>query len=599
MFGVVFFPDVASDNPYGSAIGQLGYLGVISGYEDGSFGPDKNITRAEAVTIINRFLGRTPTGNAGTVTFSDIEGHWAADQIIAACNPAQNGDTAVWTLTDDITKGSYTMLSGEDVTVGDRIRDLREKAQSLGLKDTLEGVDAIAKQHIDDIVNAKSEYPVTGTLHYVSPNGNDSNDGLSPETAWQTLSRLEGMVAMRDIKAGDAVLFERGGEWRGRLVCIPGVTYSAYGEGPKPVINSSVRNYADPSLWLPTEAENIYRCTEPRSNVGIMAFDFTGVLGDYNQTLGTRKLAGLDGVTSYLDLTRDLEFFSDLSSGQLYLYCVGGNPGTRFSNIEIGGEGHSISISREGNVVVDNLTVRLTGTHGLAIGNLKDVTVQNCIFDYLGGSVLRGFGGGNTVRFGNALQVYGGCDGWYLYNNWIYQIYDTAVTHQYSSSIDRQSALMDNVRYVGNVIELCHWSIEYYNPDFGGTKHTFHNTYIADNICRLNGYGWGSVPRRSTAYLVQSAGITEDTKNFVIENNIFDRSSGALINIQSGGDRKLEQHDNVWIQNYGGVIGLLFGSTVNANANAKENYERIIRDTTSLFFVNDDTSVINYYPNVY
>lgn len=65
--------------------------GILSGYVDGSFGLGRQIVRAEAITMINRALGRTPD-KAKIDTYaaqngypaSDIEGHWAADQMIEA-----------------------------------------------------------------------------------------------------------------------------------------------------------------------------------------------------------------------------------------------------------------------------------------------------------------------------------------------------------------------------------------------------------------------------------------------------------------------------------------------------------------------------------
>jgi hypothetical protein len=36
--------------------------GWIQGYDDGTFRPNKQITRAEAITILNRVLGRSPQG---------------------------------------------------------------------------------------------------------------------------------------------------------------------------------------------------------------------------------------------------------------------------------------------------------------------------------------------------------------------------------------------------------------------------------------------------------------------------------------------------------------------------------------------------------
>lgn len=592
-FGVNNFPDVPYGHKYYDSIGQLAYLGVIGGYEDGTFRPENNITRAEAVTMVNRFLGRTPTGNDGAVVFFDIGDHWAKGQILAACNANVSAGNVVWTLTEDITRGNFELLSG-NVTVGDQIKNLYNKFPEMSSKDSVEAIDKISKWQIDNIVNAESEYPTTGKIFYVSNNGDDNNDGLSPETAWKTLSKITGSIKTRTIiKSGDVVLFERGGEWRGSFDCIGGVTYSAYGTGAKPIINASRYNYAETKYWEATEYPNVYKCTLHPSNVGLMAFDFTGELGNYNETMGVMKIIGVDGVEGAKDLRHDYEFLYDLETSDLYLYCVGGNPGERFSSIEIGASGNPINISQD-NVTIDNLNIRFTGTHGIGIGGRKNITVKNCVFDYLGGSILRGFHGVNTTRYGNALQVYGSCDGWYLYNNWIYQIYDTGVTHQYNSPYDLGSATMDNVKYIGNVIEYCHWSIEYYNPDYGKTEHTFYNTYIADNICRLNGYGWGSRHRKSSSTLFQSAGITENTKNFVTENNIFDRSAGKLININSVGDRKLELRNNIYVQKAGMIMGTLFGIEWKANGSSASLLKGGAGDATSRILFNNDATVNNY-----
>lgn len=94
----------------------------------------------------------------------------------------------------------------------------------------------------------------TGTAYYVSNQGDDGNDGLSPETAWATLDR----VNQASLEYGDAVFFERGGTWRNTTVeTKEGVTYSAYGEGAKPRICASPENGGDSALWsLWWEGEN-------------------------------------------------------------------------------------------------------------------------------------------------------------------------------------------------------------------------------------------------------------------------------------------------------------------------------------------------------
>ena len=77
------FSDVDYTNKYSNAIYHAVVNGYVNGYSDGTFAPDGNITRAEVVTVVNRMLGRKPSGTAGAV-FSDISGHWASSQIVAA-----------------------------------------------------------------------------------------------------------------------------------------------------------------------------------------------------------------------------------------------------------------------------------------------------------------------------------------------------------------------------------------------------------------------------------------------------------------------------------------------------------------------------------
>ena len=86
-----------------------------------------------------------------------------------------------------------------------------------------------------------------GRCYYFSNDGCDSNDGFSPETP---LKNLE-MVEKLPLERGDAVLFRRGDVFRGGVNCNKdGITFSAWGNGDKPVICGSRRNYADNSIRL-------------------------------------------------------------------------------------------------------------------------------------------------------------------------------------------------------------------------------------------------------------------------------------------------------------------------------------------------------------
>ena len=83
------FPDVSSTDEYYDAVQILNKLGVIKGYDDGTFGPMKNVTRAEFATMIIRFLGMESSisNSKENLPFPDIENvEWAIGNIRAAKN---------------------------------------------------------------------------------------------------------------------------------------------------------------------------------------------------------------------------------------------------------------------------------------------------------------------------------------------------------------------------------------------------------------------------------------------------------------------------------------------------------------------------------
>lgn len=72
----------------------------------------------------------------------------------------------------------------------------------------------------------------TAATYYVSPNGDDSKDGKTEQTAWKTIARVNQDTYI----PGDKILFERGGEWTGKTLAPQGsgsaaayITIGAYG----------------------------------------------------------------------------------------------------------------------------------------------------------------------------------------------------------------------------------------------------------------------------------------------------------------------------------------------------------------------------------
>ena len=77
------YTDVAEGDWYNNAVSTLSKAGILNGYEDGSFQPNGNITRAEFATIAARFFEATYEGED---LFPDIKGHWARDYINQAAH---------------------------------------------------------------------------------------------------------------------------------------------------------------------------------------------------------------------------------------------------------------------------------------------------------------------------------------------------------------------------------------------------------------------------------------------------------------------------------------------------------------------------------
>ncbi len=87
------------------------------------------------------------------------------------------------------------------------------------------------------IAHAQSQ----GRSFYVDPAGSDSNSGTSPESPWRSIAKVNALA----LEPGDTIYFKRSGEWREtiepRRGGAPGqpVTFTAYGNGPQPIISGS------------------------------------------------------------------------------------------------------------------------------------------------------------------------------------------------------------------------------------------------------------------------------------------------------------------------------------------------------------------------
>ena len=98
------------------------------------------------------------------------------------------------------------------------------------------GSSSVTQQVTVTVVDTPAPVFGSGQTFYVSPSGSDSNSGLSADTPWQTIAK----VNSTNLQPGDTVLFQRGGEWYESLTApssgVAGnpISFADYGAGAKP-----------------------------------------------------------------------------------------------------------------------------------------------------------------------------------------------------------------------------------------------------------------------------------------------------------------------------------------------------------------------------
>jgi len=109
------FTDVPTDHFYYDSIMAAAKSGLVNGYEDNTFRPDKTITRAEVVTVINRLLGLKVSDRTVDTTkleneFVDISTHWGRLNILMASNSNVHGAYYYNTSLDGIKEDSKNFI---------------------------------------------------------------------------------------------------------------------------------------------------------------------------------------------------------------------------------------------------------------------------------------------------------------------------------------------------------------------------------------------------------------------------------------------------------------------------------------------------------
>ena len=642
------FTDVKASEWYSDYIGYCYEKGILTGYTD-EFSPDgymtQNefarmlylssldekigdgdtistdnstlITRAQALSLINRSFGnhisKDAIGYDIVMPFFDVDrSHMNFEDIIASC-------------TDFVATNGKWLYN-----IGSPSFDLNSKIDPDEFYDTAEGnriiaqLDELEQNRITEIRSTESEYPKNiGKIYYVSTFGSDENSGLSEDAPFATIKKAISVCA-----DGDTVLLQRGCTFRGNVSIDKAITLSAYGKGDKPKIYGSPEDGAVKEMWTldyedTVSGKKIWKyLNEDMTDVGNIVFnggekyaykDIPSCTADGGYVIRGNESEVYD-YTRELDF--DLNFFHSANSkldtkngrinisaatGPLYLRCDAGNPGEVFYSIEFSVRANGISVKSDG-VTIDNICVMYVGCHGIGSGTRSNLTVRSCELGWIGGSVQHYNNSPNRVtRYGNGIEIYGGCDGYLIENCYLYQCYDAGVTHQYDNSSNGLDLTMYNVTYRENLITECVYSIEYFFIEVNGVIRDGNNVLFEENIMRRCGYGFGSTrPNGYGQRHIRSNPYGNPFRNFVIRNNVMDRSVQDLLRIQfSKEEYKPTMYGNTYIVGVGNdlcTFGYVNGITYPADVTAYATLKTILGELgAKLYF----TEHIPYYTYEY
>ncbi len=452
-------------------------------------------------------------------------------------------------------------------------------------------MEQLALERRQTILNTADELVITGQTHYVSADGNDLWDGLTPETAWKTLAR----VSEAPLQPGDGVRFRRGDLFRGFVRTRPGVSYGAYGAGDKPRFYGWDRDLADESLWtLMDEEHRIWKLNQKILDAGTLVFNHgenhcRKLIPSYiNGCFVCRDDESRPFVMAQ-EMTRDLDLFCHFdgilttkpskgqsfpvpemgpdSLGDLYLRCDAGNPGKVFQSIEALPRRAMFEVGENENVRIDNLCLKYIGLHAVRAGGvcMRGLHVTNCEIGWIGGTVQHYLGTdpnypqggrGTVTRFGNGVEIYGGCDDYLVENCWVYQVYDAGITHQITTNGHHRE--MNNIIYRGNLVEYCVYGIEYFlEKNEGDTESSMNHVLMEQNLLRLSGYGWGQQRHNvDTPAAIKGWSYENTASDFVIRHNIFDRCRYRLLHLVAKEESSLPlMQGNRYIQPDGACLG--------------------------------------------
>ena len=259
-----------------------------------------------------------------------------------------------------------------------------------------------------------SDKTCPNTTYFVSPTGKDTNSGISPQDAWQSIAKINSI----DLKPGDIVLFEGNKEFPGNL-------YLDNKDGNNSANPIKISSYGTGKATI--KAGNSY---------GIYAYNTSGIIIDNLIIAGNGMNTNTNsGINFYNDLPGNVKLdFIEITNSEVYGFkdfgiVIGAwNGNSGFSNVliennkvhdilDVGISSYGMFSSNKTGYAHSNITVRSCEVYnikgfskkshsgnGIVLSDVQTSTIEHCTV-YNSGSGNTNCGGPVGIWYWDADQV--------------------------------------------------------------------------------------------------------------------------------------------------------------------------------------------------
>lgn len=253
-----------------------------------------------------------------------------------------------------------------------------------------------------------------GTAYYVANAGNDSHNGLSPATAWQTLAKVNGFT----FASGDAVLFNGGDTFSGTLTIgvsnwtssfAHPLTIGTYGAGT-PTINSGAANGL-----TATNVGNIVVNGPSFTGSGISANNIYGMLFQNTNSspvnlpqviIENSTVSGYgNSCVEFLGAASNAGFNNPIVAGNALSNCAG-NGAAASGGITFDQLGGAFNTAHANVIVQGNAISNISGSaggggYGITVGHTATALITHNYVNHVGYGFSAGGGGPVGIIAGN------------------------------------------------------------------------------------------------------------------------------------------------------------------------------------------------------